>query len=88
MSTVISLAARLTITELAVGYMEPTSSVATAYAPSLPESITAPELMLTPSRHEIIREHLYRELSKASYSGELKSAGRTDPVSFSTRAPK
>ena len=26
-----------------------------------------PELLLTPSRREVIREHLYRELSKASY---------------------
>ena len=28
---------------------------------------TTPDLLLTPSRREIIREHLYRELSKASY---------------------
>lgn len=28
---------------------------------------TAPDLLLTPSRREIIREHLYRELSKATY---------------------
>ncbi len=29
--------------------------------------VTTPDLLLTPSRREIIREHLYRELSKASY---------------------
>ena len=34
--------------------------------------VTTPDLLLTPSRREIIREHLYRELSKASYSGEMK----------------
>lgn len=34
--------------------------------------MTTPDLLLTPSRREIIREHLYRELSKASYD----SAGR------------
>lgn len=32
-----------------------------------------PELMVTPSRREILREHMYRELSKASYSPEEKS---------------
>ena len=34
--------------------------------------VTTPDLLLTPSRREIIREHLYRELSKASYPGEMK----------------
>lgn len=34
--------------------------------------VSTPDLLLTPSRREIIREHLYRELSKASYD----SAGR------------
>ncbi|KLR61494.1 AAA-like domain [Actinobacteria bacterium IMCC26207] len=34
--------------------------------------VTTPDLLLTPSRREIIREHLYRELSKASYSSEMK----------------
>jgi hypothetical protein len=34
--------------------------------------VTTPDLLLTPSRREIIREHLYRELSKASYSGEMR----------------
>jgi hypothetical protein len=33
---------------------------------------TTPDLLLTPSRREIIREHLYRELSKASYSSEMQ----------------
>lgn len=41
--------------------------------------VTTPDLLLTPSRREVIREHLYRELSKASYSGEMKKrwAGRS-----------
>src|SRR5690606_38281794 len=30
------------------------------------------ELLVTPSRREILREHLYRELSKARYSSETK----------------
>jgi hypothetical protein len=30
------------------------------------------DLLLTPSRKEILREHLYRELSKASYTSEAK----------------
>lgn len=34
--------------------------------------VTTPDLLLTPSRREIIREHLYRELSKASYTSEQK----------------
>lgn len=34
--------------------------------------VTTPDLLLTPSRREIIREHLYRELSKPSYSSEMK----------------
>ncbi|MHB8695270.1 MAG: ATP-binding protein [Solirubrobacteraceae bacterium] len=34
--------------------------------------VTTPDLLLTPSRREIIREHLYRELSKASNSSEMK----------------
>lgn len=34
--------------------------------------VTTPDLLLTPSRREIVREHLYRELSKASYSSEMK----------------
>jgi hypothetical protein len=33
---------------------------------------TTPDLLLTPSRREIIREHLYRELSKASYDSDAK----------------
>jgi DNA-binding Lrp family transcriptional regulator len=33
---------------------------------------TTPDLLLTPSRREIIREHLYRELSKASYSKDVQ----------------
>lgn len=33
---------------------------------------TTPDLLLTPSRREIIREHLYRELSKASYDNSSK----------------
>jgi hypothetical protein len=31
-----------------------------------------PELLVTPSRREILRDHLYRELSKARYSSETK----------------
>jgi hypothetical protein len=31
-----------------------------------------PELLLTPSRREVIREHLYRELSKASYDHDTQ----------------
>lgn len=34
--------------------------------------VTTPDLLLTPSRREIIREHLYRELSKASYDSDAK----------------
>jgi hypothetical protein len=34
--------------------------------------VTTPDLLLTPSRREIIREHLYRELSKASYDGDTR----------------
>jgi hypothetical protein len=34
--------------------------------------VTTPDLLLTPSRREIIREHLYRELSKSFYPGEVK----------------
>ena len=30
------------------------------------------ELLLTPSRREVIREHLYRELSKASYNKDVR----------------
>ncbi len=33
---------------------------------------STPDLLLTPSRREIIREHLYRELSKASYDSDAK----------------
>jgi hypothetical protein len=33
---------------------------------------TTPDLLLTPSRREIIREHLYRELSKASYGKDVQ----------------
>jgi hypothetical protein len=33
---------------------------------------STPDLLLTPSRREIIREHLYRELSKASYDSAAK----------------
>jgi hypothetical protein len=33
---------------------------------------STPDLLLTPSRREIIREHLYRELSKATYDGDTK----------------
>lgn len=31
-----------------------------------------PEALVTPSRREILREHLYRELSKASYPSDVK----------------
>lgn len=31
-----------------------------------------PELLVTPSRREILREHLYRELSKAGYDAQAK----------------
>lgn len=31
-----------------------------------------PELLVTPSRREILRDHLYRELSKAGYDNETK----------------
>jgi len=31
-----------------------------------------PELLVTPSRREILREHLYRELSKAGYDNDTK----------------
>jgi len=34
--------------------------------------VTTPDLLLTPSRREILREHLYRELSKASYDNEVR----------------
>ena len=33
---------------------------------------TYPELLVTPSRREILRDHLYRELSKASYDAAAK----------------
>jgi hypothetical protein len=33
---------------------------------------STPDLLLTPSRREVIREHLYRELSKASYDSDAK----------------
>jgi hypothetical protein len=33
---------------------------------------TTPDLLLTPSRREIIREHLYRELSKAYYGKDVQ----------------
>ena len=33
---------------------------------------TYPDLLVTPSRREILREHLYRELSKGTYSNEAK----------------
>jgi hypothetical protein len=32
-----------------------------------------PDVLVTPSRREILREHLYRELSKARYDSETKS---------------
>jgi hypothetical protein len=31
-----------------------------------------PDMLMTPSRREIVREHLYRELSKARYTSEVK----------------
>lgn len=34
--------------------------------------VATPDLLLTPSRREIIREHLYRELSKASYDSDAR----------------
>jgi Helicase HerA, central domain len=34
--------------------------------------VDTPDLLLTPSRREIIREHLYRELSKSSYDSEAR----------------
>lgn len=33
---------------------------------------SSPDLLVTPSRREILREHLYRELSKSSYGSEVK----------------
>lgn len=33
---------------------------------------STPDLLLTPSRREVIREHLYRELSKATYDSDTK----------------
>lgn len=36
-----------------------------------------PDMLLTPSRREILREHLYRELSKASYESDTKSRWAT-----------
>ncbi len=43
---------------------------------------TTPDLLLTPSRREIIREHLYRELSKASHSRDIQQrwASRSDKL--------
>lgn len=34
--------------------------------------VNTPDLLLTPSRREIIREHLYRELSKPSYDSDAR----------------
>lgn len=34
--------------------------------------VDTPDLLLTPSRREILREHLYRELSKASYDNDAR----------------
>jgi hypothetical protein len=41
-----------------------------------------PELLVTPSRREILRDHLYRELSKAGYDGPAKQrwAKRSDQL--------
>jgi hypothetical protein len=34
--------------------------------------VSTPDLLLTPSRREIIREHLYRELSKSTYDSDAR----------------
>ena len=46
---------------------------------------TTPDLLLTPSRREIIREHLYRELSKGSYDSDPSVDGQNVRADFSMR---